>query len=156
MATTVDPSETAEVFRKAREQAGSVDIGADIGGVADAVLNFTKVENFTTFLAEFVVSDGAIIVHFFPPREAYEVSLATNQPRVTAEFLRYWKKKFPYILSPVAEDFFMATKPVLTAAYVEEMTSWWMRCGGYAGRDDAADVIMRFFLVLDSALDAAA
>jgi hypothetical protein len=154
MAATVDPSETAAVFRQAREQAGSIDIGADIGGVVDAVLKFTQVEQFTTFLAEYVVSDGAIIVHFFPPREAYEVSLSTNQPRVNAEFLRYWTTKFPVVLSPVAENYFKATQPVLSATYVKEMTSWWMRAGGYSGRADAEDVIKQFFVVLDSALDA--
>lgn len=155
MTTTVDPSETAAVFRQAREQAGSFDIGADIGGVSDAVLKFTKVENFTTFLAEYVLSDGSIIVHFFPPREAYELSLSTQQPRVTAEFLRMWKKKFPLVLSPTAENYFLATYPVLAATYVEEMTSWWMRIGGYAGRTDVDEVIMRFFETLDAALDAA-
>jgi hypothetical protein len=155
MTTTVNPAETAEVFRKAREQAGAVDIGADLGGVQDAVLKFIKVEEFTTFLAEYVVSDGAIIVHFFPPREAFEISLTTREPRVTAEYLRYWKMKFPHILSPVAENYFKAGPPLLTATYVEEMTSWWMRAGGYAGRTDADDVIMRFFDTLDAALDAA-
>lgn len=155
MTAKVDPSETAAVFRQAREQAGDFDIGADMGGLNDAVLKFTKVDKFTTFLAEFAFSDGAIIVHFFPPREAYEVSLSTQQPRVTAEFLRYWKKKFPLVLSPTAEYYFKATQPVLTATYVEEMTSWWMRAGGYAAREDAVEFITRFFEALDGALDAA-
>jgi len=155
MAAVINPLETAEVFRKAREQAGDIDIGADIGGVADAVLKFTKVERYTTFLAEFVVSDGSIIVHFFPPREAYELSLSTQQPRVNAEFLRYWKTKFPEVLSPVASSYFMAAPPVLVATYVEEMTSWWMRVGGFSNRNDAESVINMFFDVLDAALDAA-
>lgn len=155
MAATISSSETAEVFRKAREQAGHIDIGADIGGVVDAVIKFTKVEKYTTFLAEFAVSDGAIIVHFFPPREAYELSLTTQQPRVTAEYLRYWKMKFPQVLSPVAESYFMASPPLLVATYVEEMTSWWMRAGGFATRTDAESVIKIFFDVLDVALDAA-
>ncbi len=156
MTTTVNPAETAEIFRQAREQAGGVDIGADLGGVQDAVLKFIKVEKFTTFLAEYVVSDGAIIVHFFPPREAFESSLVTKEPRVTAEYLRFWKMKFgPQILSPVAVDYFKAGPPLLTATYVEEMTSWWMRAGGYAYREDANEVIMRFFEILDAALDAA-
>lgn len=155
MTTRVDPAETAAVFSRLRAQVGAHNIDADIGGIAEAVITFEKVEKFTTFMAEFAVRDGAIIVHFFPPREAHEVSLATHEPRVTAEFLRFWKKKFPWILSPVAENFFKAGPPLLTATYIEEMTSWYMRVGGYAGRDDAADVIMRFFEVLDSAVDAA-
>jgi len=154
MATTVDPAETAAVFRQAREQAGAFDIGADIGGVADAVLKFTKVEKFTTFLAEYVFSDGAIIVHFFPPLEAYETSLVTQQPRVSAEFLRSWKNKFPSVLSPTAENYFLATYPVLAATYVEEMTSWWMRVGGYGAFANVDADIMRFFETLDAALDA--
>lgn len=152
-AKTIDPKETADVFRKAREQAGS-DEPALIGGVLDAVVNFTKVEEYTTFLAEYAIVDGNIVVHFFPPREAFELSAHNGQPRVTAEFLRRWKRTFPEVLSPVAEDYFQATQPIVQAKYIEEMTSWWLRAGGFGTSVlDPDAFILRFFSRMDAALD---
>ncbi len=151
--TTIDPRETAEVFRQARAQAGMEEPTA-IGNVVDAVLNFTRVEDFTTFLAEYVFLDGNIVIHFFPPREAFELSQTSQQPRISAEYLKYWKRKFPTVLSPVAEEFFNATAPIITATYVEEMASWWMRANGYASRMDPDGFIRLFFAELDRSLDA--
>lgn len=149
----IDPSETSAVFRAAREQAGSVNLDADMGGLNDAVIKFTKVEKFTTFLAEYAFVDGDIVVHLYPPMEQFETSLVNNAPRVSAEYLRFWKRSFPQVLSPVAEGYFKISQPTLRAAYVEEMTSWWMRAGGFATRLDPDGFILRFFEVLDHALD---
>lgn len=153
-ATRVDPSETAAVFSAARAQAGR-DEPELIGNVLDAALKYKKVENFTTFLAEYTLLDGNIVVHFFPPKEAWEGSLHNGQPRVSAEFMRGWKRTFPAILSPLAESYFKATMPVLQATYVGEMHSWWFRAGGFANGMDPDGLILAFFAQLDAALDAA-
>jgi len=154
MTTTIDPKETAEAFRKAREQSG-MDEPTAIGNVADAVVKFKQVEDFTTFLAEYTLLGDDIVIHFFPPREAYVLSNLTQEPAVPAEYLRYWKRKFPEVLSPVAERVFMATAPIITAMYIEEMTSWWMRANGYATRLEPDELIRLFFVELDRSLDAA-
>lgn len=152
---TIDPAETAEVFRGVREQAGGQNLDADLGGIADAVIQFVQVESFTTFMVEYALTDGDIVVHFFPPREAYVAALTNGEPRVDPEYLRYWKLTFPQVLSPVAESYFKTTYPTVQATYVDEMTSWWLRAGGFATRMDPAGFIMRFFEALDRALDAA-
>lgn len=152
-ANRVNPSETAEVFSKFRAQAGGIDVDADISNIDKAVIQFTKVEQFTTFMAEYAFVDGNIVVHFFPPREAYVVSMTTQQPKVSVDFLRYWQRTFPQVLSPVAEAFFKATMPIISATYVAEMTSWWMRANGFANGLEPDQLILNFFAELDAALD---
>ena len=127
---------------------------ADMGGLADAVVKFKKVENFTTFMAEYAFIDGNIVVHFFPPREAYVQHNSLDRVVVSEEFLRGWKMTFPRVLSPVAEDYFNATAPVLEATYVAEMTSWWLRAGGFANRLEPDAFVLGFFVALDAKLDA--
>lgn len=147
--------DATEAFRQARGQStGDEPTEYSAETVADAVIQFTQVEDFTTFLAEYALVDGNIVLHFFPPREAFELSNTTQTPRISAEYLRYWKRTFPEVLSPVAEEFFKATAPVLTATYIEEMTSWWMRANGYAHRLDPEGFIRLFFAELDRSLDA--
>lgn len=152
-ANRVNPAETAEVFSKFREQVGRHNVDADLGNIDKAVISFAKVESFTTFLAEYAFVDGNIVVHFFPPKEAYVVSMATQQPKVSVDFLRHWQRTFPQLLSPIAEDYFKATAPIITATYVAEMTSWWMRANGFANGLDPNTLILKFFVALDAALD---
>lgn len=127
--------------------------GTVFGGVADAVIKFTEVKGFTTFLAEYAVQDGSYIVHFFPPRERY-VSSGNGKMQVHGEFLVKWQRTFPQVLSPTAERYFGATAPRLQAAYTAEMFSWWLKCSSFAERLDPDGYIMKFFEELDSALDA--
>lgn len=127
--------------------------GTVIGNIPDAVIKFTEVKGFTTFLAEYAVQDGSYIVHFFPPRERY-VSTGGGKMQVHGEFLVKWQRTFPKVLSPTAENYFGASQPRLQAAYTAEMFSWWLKAAGFAERLDPDGYIMKFFEELDSALDA--
>lgn len=124
-----------------------------IGNVSDAVVQFTRVEGYTTFLAEYAFVDGNIIIHFFPPREAY--TQVMGHPKLTEEFALAWQRKFPMILSPTAEGYFKATLPVLSAQYIPEMQSWYMRAGGFALRLDPDAFVLAFFAKLDQEIDRA-
>lgn len=132
----------------------------DLGGIPNAVANvldatvkFTKVEDYTTFLAEYAFIDGDIVVHFFLPREYY-VQVADGYKPLD-ERLIWWQRAFPQVLSPVAEKYFAATFPVLMAQYVPEMTSWYFKAGGYARRLDPEAFLLQFFSYLDQAIDVA-
>lgn len=152
-ARRVDVEETKEVFAQMRRAAGGKDEPVALGNVLDAVVKFTQVADYTTFLAEYAFLDGNIIVHFFPPFEAY---VGTGEARrVLEEYSLYWQRQFPVVLSPVAENYFKATRPVLIAQYVREMQSWYLRAGGFANRLDPDAFILGFFAALDAGLDAA-
>ena len=123
---------------------------APIGNVRNAVVGdpekgLTKVEDYTTFLAEYTFLEGDIIVHFFQTKE---IAKAEGKDR-------YWLRIFPPVMSDTAEEYFQATKPRIFAEYVPEMTSWYMRCHGFANRLDPAGYILDFFEKLDDALEAA-
>lgn len=150
-ARRVDVAETEAVFAQMRQAAGGQEEPVALGNVLDAVVKFTQVGDYTTFLAEYACLDGNIVVHFFPPAEAY---VGTGEARkVVEEYLLYWQRKFPLVLSPVAEDYFKATRPVLTAQYIAEMQSWYLRAGGFANRLDPDSFILGFFERLDAGLD---
>lgn len=129
------------------------DLPAYVANVVDAVVKFTKVEEYTTFLAEYAMMDGDIVVHFFPPQEQY-VKVAEGYKMLDEHLLR-WQRAFPQVLSPVAEKYFAATYPVLVAQYVTEMTSWYFKAGGFARRLDPESFVLRFFAQLDQVLDVA-
>jgi hypothetical protein len=141
----VDPSETREVFDQYRKDAGEVP--AAIGSVADAVPLFTKVEDYTTFFVEFAFIDNNIVIHFFHSKEVAE--------RDEKWRLQYWLSTFPVVLSATAEDYFKATKPRIFAQYIEEMTSWYMKCNGFANRLAPEVYVRKFLERLDADLDAA-
>jgi hypothetical protein len=124
-----------------------------VGNVLDATVKFTKVEDYTTFLAEYAFIDGDVVVHFFLPREHY-VQVADGYKPLD-EHLIWWQRAFPQVLSPVAEKYFAATYPVLMAQYVPEMTSWYFKAGGYALRLDPEAFLLQFFSYLDQAIDVA-
>ncbi len=126
--------------------------GKIFGNVENAVIQFTPVESYTTFIAEYAVQGGDYIVHFFPPNSQYV--FANNHRKVSGPFLVKWQRTFPQILSPCAEHYFGATQPRLQAAYTAEMFSWWLRANGFALRLDPGGFITRFFDKLDSDLDA--
>lgn len=127
--------------------------GQIFGNVDGAVIKFTQVKDFTTFLAEYAIQNGDYIVHFFPPKERYVHVNGRHQ--VSGPFLIKWQRTFPQILSPLAEEYFGATQPRLQAAYTAEMFSWWMKASGFADRLGPEDYILRFFEKLDALLDAA-
>lgn len=124
---------------------GAPDVAAD--AVAGAVPVFTKVEDYTTFFAEYAIIDNDIVLHFFYSKEIAEMSEAERDS--------YWLGSFPAVLSPVSEAYFKATRPRIAAKYIPEMTSWWMRCNGFASRLGIDDYVKRFLEKLDESLEAA-
>lgn len=112
------------------------------GGVEP--MSFTRVEEYTTFVAEYAVEDEDIILHFYPTEEMSHEKELDRQ---------YWLRLFPTVLDPVARDFFSADFPRLKACFVPEMGSWWLRAYGLAGLDPEGRV-SRFLDKFDSALEA--
>lgn len=120
------------------------DVAAD--DLARAVPKFTQVLDFTTFDAEYIVEGGAdFVLHFFPS--------ADWRARPLKECEKYWLQTFPQVLSDTAEDYFEATKPRVTAEYIHEVTSWYMRCRGFAQRLAPDAFIQQFLAVLDEGLE---
>lgn len=142
----VSPSETKD----ARGEYSGVANNA-MGGIGSATVKMEKVEEYTTFLAEFAVQDSDIIIHFFLPYEAYTDT--TKGKRVKAGYDKYWQNNFPITLSNVAMQHFDATYPRIFAEWVPEMQSWYMRCRGFGNRLDPESFTRKFFEVLDVALD---
>lgn len=147
-------AEAARIAEMEREQAGGVDIPLGVGGVKDAVIQFTEVNDYTTFAAEYSLVGGDIIVHFFPPAEQYEL-LPDGKRRARMQYLNWWRTGFAQVLDRAAQDYFRATAPILSAEYIPEMTSWWLRAGGFARRLDPAGFTERFFAHLDQQIEAA-
>jgi len=140
----VDPKEAEAAFLQESASAGA-DAPAAIGNVADAVVSFIKVEDYTTFVAEYAFIDGNIVLHFFHSRETWN--------RDDKWHVTYFLDMFPSVLSQVAEAYFEATKPRIVAQYTPEMTSWYMRANGFAVRLDPDGFVRRFLSKLDVALD---
>ena len=65
----------------------------------------------------------------------------------------YWLTTFPKILDESAKTFFDAGSPRLQAKYTEELVSWWFKAQGYGNRIDPDAYALRFFDVLDAALE---
>jgi len=103
-------------------------------------LDYTKVESYTTFWAEYAFEEGDIILHFYKTPE-YQDNVA------------YWLNVFPAALDPVARTVFNATAPRLRAAYTEEMDSWWLRADSYDHIIDKRGLVLRFLDTLDKTLE---
>jgi hypothetical protein len=103
-----------------------------------APLQFTKVEDYTSFTAEYAWDDGDLVFHFF---------------RAPDHDAAYWLQKFPSALDPVARQAFKAGPPRLRAAYTDEMDSWWLRAKGYTHLVDKDAFVARFLQKLDQTLD---
>lgn len=100
-------------------------------------MEFTPVEEFTTFRAEFAVKDESdLVFHFF----------ATDEVNAMADPWGYWKVTFPSVLEEAAVSFFKSGPPDLRAAYADELASWWLQADGAAGKVLDADVFARKFL----------
>lgn len=124
---------------------------------ASVPMVFTKVDNFTTFLAEYTFSGKDIILHFFPSAEVHKSPRAHD----------YWHKTFPAWLDPVARASFGAEPPRLEAQYIEmaipsfipaseakPTPSWYLCAHGFTDGLDPEGLIQRFLSSLDLALDA--
>ena len=103
------------------------------------VLNFTPVLDYTTFAAEFTVTEGDIVFHFYVTEEV------NKRPDVN----RYWKEVFPSVLEPIVKEHFNADFPRVKAAYTEEKGSWWLRAYGFGHLLDPHKVVYMFLDKLD-------
>lgn len=117
-----------------------------IEGLEKAVIQFTKVTDYTTFFAEYSVVKEDIIVHFFLTPE-----LALQQEASSVE--SYWLGKFPKTLDKTAREYFQADFPRLMAKYTQELKSWWFKAQGYGLNVDPDAFIKKFFETLDKALE---
>lgn len=108
-------------------------------------LLFIAVREYTTFAAEYAVTEGDLVFHFYVTDE---VNKLTN-PKV------YWLERFPEILEPVVKEFFNADFPRVKAAYTEEKASWWLRAFGFGMVLDPHAFVDKFFNSLDAALEGA-
>lgn len=108
--------------------------------VSDSVPKFKKVNVYTTFEAEYALTEGNIVIHFFHP-----AGVAWSK--------QYWLDVFPAALSEVAPEHFQATMPRLVASYTEEMKSWWLRAKNYEHILDIDSYVLNFLEALDAKLD---
>lgn len=124
---------------------------------ASMPMEFTKVDRFTTFLAEYTFLDKDIVLHFFPSDEVHNSGNAKQ----------YWHTVFPKVLDPVARNSFGAEPPRIEAQYIEmaipsfipadqakPTPSWWLCAHGFTGALDPHGLVDRFLSSLDAALDA--
>ena len=118
---------------------------------------FTKVDRFTTFLAEYTFQGKDIILHFFPSDELHQ------SPRARP----FWLEVFPRVLDPVSREAFGAEPPRLEAQFIEmaipsfvpvdqakTTPSWWFCAHGFTDVLDPHGLVERFLSSLDRALDA--
>ena len=117
-----------------------------IEGINKAVVAFTKVEDYTTFVAEFGVKDGDLIFHFYLTPELDE------QPK-DGPVAVYWMSRFPRVLDGTAQDFFKTGPPRLQAKYTQEMQSWWLRAQGFGENLEPDKLAYAFLETLDRDLD---
>lgn len=116
---------------------------------------FLKVTAFTTFDAEYAVIEDDLVFHFFRSPEV----------RGRPDSDRYWHESFPAALDQQAQSYFKADQSRLSAAYTQEVDSWWLKAKGFravaegtglASLDPEASVgtfVARFFEILDQALE---
>lgn len=113
-------------------------------------IDYTPVQDYTNFDAEYAMVGDDIIVHLFHPHDR-------KLPYAI------WRGKLPQILSDFAEKFWEATRPRLVAAYThEEQSAWcpseidsyWFKACGFANQGDPEARVLKFLEGLDEALDA--
>lgn len=119
-------------------------------------LQFTKVEDLTTFAAEVAVTDGDAVYHFYATKEVNALPLWTigngvRDLEMTAQY--YWTKFFPSIMEQAAKEYFDADERRLRAAYTAEAASWWLRAKGAGQRLDPQRFALGFCDALDKALE---
>lgn len=101
---------------------------------------FARAAHFDAFDAEYAVTAGDLVVHFFAPPDAPAGG--------------WWTETFPAALEEIATDYFQAGPPRLAAAHVEDLgiDSWWLRARGFGLVLDPDALAAGFFERLDRAL----
>lgn len=126
----------------------------EIHGIDSAVVQFTKVDRYTGFTAEYAWKDGDLVMHFFLPPEA---SAPTSSPHHAPKkmWLKWWTETFAKCLDEAARKYFNADYPRLEARYTEELESWWFRAKGYSHVLDGDAFALQFLKELDRCVDQA-
>lgn len=106
-------------------------------------IRFQRVSGYTTFEAEYAVTEGDLVFHFYVTEEIQRL----ENPH------RYWLEIFPAALDATAREYFKAEFPRLKAAYTEEQASWWLRAKGFGMLLDPHKLVHSYFDTLDEALD---
>lgn len=106
-------------------------------------LKFTKVEEYTTFTAEYAFVGDDIVFHFFLPDDVSHLQGAQD----------YWQSRFPAALDKCAQEHWEVTYPRLQAAFTEEVNSWWLRCFGFANVGNPESRVRKFLSKLDKQID---
>ena len=119
-------------------------------------LQFTKVEDLTTFSAEVTVTDGEAVYHFYATKEVNDLPRWVTpdgpvQLSLTAN--NYWIGLFPTEMEKAAKAYFDADERRLRAAYTAEKASWWLRAKGAGQRLDPQRFALGFCDALDKALE---
>jgi hypothetical protein len=119
-------------------------------------LQFVPVTEYTTFRAEFAITAGDIVFHFF---KTPEVEALGNAQTVK----KYWAEDFATTLEDVAKKVFNADAPRIRAQHVyddepphskqEPLDSWWFRAYGFGHLLDPHALAGRFVSSLDASLD---
>lgn len=107
---------------------------------------FTKGSRYS-FRYEWDVIGNDIVIHFFLPKHA-----KTTEPRAQEEWMKYWLKRFPTKVDPVAKRHFEAGPPRLQVKYTEEVASWWFKAQGFGHLIDPGKFLEEFFDLLDASL----
>ena len=114
-----------------------------IGGIA--ALEFTQVDTFPAFRAEWALKGDRsqdYVVHFF---------LKEGQSLRDRAVREFWTGLFPTYLSDTAMSFFGKSHPQLEAAYTQEVDSWWLSAKDCAETAFPDKYIELFFRTLDAA-----
>jgi hypothetical protein len=109
-------------------------------------VQFTKVNDFTTFNAEYTYIGNDLVMHFFLPPEKRLSNPADRD---------YWLNTFSNCLDAAARRYFNADYPRLMAKYTEEVESWWFKACGFGHVIDPDALAAKFLKGLDAMLDAA-
>lgn len=121
-----------------------------VGGINQAVVRFTQVDDFTTFKAEYSWVEGDIIIHFFITSEMKKLNTTEEGGPAIKQ---YWLHTFPLALDRALKEYFQADTPRVQAKYTPELASWWVRAQNYGDRIDPDLFVVSFFEALDQALE---
>lgn len=118
-----------------------------IKGLSKAVPEFKKIEDFTTFRAEYAMIGPDLVMHFYGTPEHPN----TDNPND----VWYWQTYFPNCLEEAGGAHFQASRPRVIAKYTEEMRSWFLKAQRYDHLTNIDAFVKVFCAKLDHVLEEA-
>ena len=114
-------------------------------------LQFIKVNDYNTFEAEFAITEGDIVFHFFVSPEIAKWSEVSLR--------KFWGETFPGCLVLAGRQAFNADAPRIKGQHIHDpemgINSWWFRAYGFGHLLDPHALAYKFFDTLDASLDTA-